>query len=85
MIPNRVLIDPPHAVFYNSGQDCCAGTRLLVQDSCYDEFMPKLIALAKACAIGDVSCALRLKFLGLCADGHPSRRSRGTTRPRSGP
>lgn len=45
---------PGCAVFYNSGQDCCAGTRLLVQDSCYDEFMPKLIAAAKACAIGDV-------------------------------
>lgn len=51
-----VLLTGCHAaVFYNSGQDCCAGTRLLVQDSCYDEFMPKLIAHAKACAIGDVS------------------------------
>lgn len=42
----------------NSGQDCCAGTRLYVDEKIYDEFMPKLIALAKACAIGDVSTGL---------------------------
>lgn len=40
-------------VFYNSGQDCCAATRLYVHESIYDEFMPLLIAKAKACAIGD--------------------------------
>ncbi|ORY57984.1 putative aldehyde dehydrogenase [Leucosporidium creatinivorum] len=40
-------------VFYNSGQDCCAGTRLYVHDDIYDEFMSLLVAKAKACAIGD--------------------------------
>ncbi|KAL8292854.1 hypothetical protein RQP46_000548 [Phenoliferia psychrophenolica] len=40
-------------IYYNSGQDCCAGSRLYVDEKCYDEFMPLLIAHAKACAIGD--------------------------------
>jgi acyl-CoA reductase-like NAD-dependent aldehyde dehydrogenase len=29
----------PYAVFDNAGQDCCARSRLLVQDSAYDRFM----------------------------------------------
>ncbi|GAA3134947.1 hypothetical protein GCM10020001_066960 [Nonomuraea salmonea] len=32
----------PYAVFDNSGQDCCARSRLLVQSSVYDEFMSLL-------------------------------------------
>src|SRR5262249_23548321 len=32
----------PGAVFDNAGQDCCARSRLLVQASAYDEFMPLL-------------------------------------------
>jgi len=32
------------AGFYNCGQTCTAGTRLLVQDSIYDEFIEKVIA-----------------------------------------
>ncbi|KDE04467.1 aldehyde dehydrogenase (NAD+) [Microbotryum lychnidis-dioicae p1A1 Lamole] len=40
-------------VFYNSGQDCCAGTRLYVQEDIYDEFMEILVKKARACAIGD--------------------------------
>ncbi|KAI5474405.1 aldehyde dehydrogenase, mitochondrial [Pseudohyphozyma bogoriensis] len=41
------------AVYYNSGQDCCAGTRLFVEESVYDKFMPLLIKAAESCAIGD--------------------------------
>jgi acyl-CoA reductase-like NAD-dependent aldehyde dehydrogenase len=32
----------PYAVFDNAGQDCCARSRILVQDSAYDEFMALL-------------------------------------------
>lgn len=41
-------------IYFNSGEDCCAGSRLLVDEKIYDEFLPMLIAKAKACAIGDV-------------------------------
>ncbi len=36
------------AVFYNGGQTCTAGTRLIVQDSIHDEFMEKVIEKAKS-------------------------------------
>lgn len=36
------------AGFYNSGQTCTAGTRLLVQESIYDTFLEKVIEHAKA-------------------------------------
>ncbi len=32
----------PYAVFDNSGQDCCARSRILVQRSVYDEFLGRL-------------------------------------------
>ena len=35
------------AGFYNCGQTCTAGTRLLVQDSIYDEFLEKVAEYAK--------------------------------------
>ena len=38
------------AGFFNAGQDCTAATRLLVQQSAYDEFMPYLLAEVKASA-----------------------------------
>ncbi|MEY3586933.1 MAG: hypothetical protein RL696_137 [Actinomycetota bacterium] len=38
------------AGFFNAGQDCTAATRLLVQESAYDEFMVHLIAEVKASA-----------------------------------
>jgi 4-guanidinobutyraldehyde dehydrogenase/NAD-dependent aldehyde dehydrogenase len=34
------------AVFYNSGQTCTAGTRLIVEEKIHDEFMEKVIANA---------------------------------------
>ena len=36
------------AGFFNAGQDCTAATRLLVQDSGYDDFMKALLAEVKA-------------------------------------
>ncbi len=41
------------AVFFNGGQTCTAGTRLIVQDSVHDEFMAKVIECAKGWAPGN--------------------------------
>ncbi len=40
-------------VFANSGQICCAGTRVLVQRSIYQSFVERLSALAKGLRVGD--------------------------------
>ncbi|MBO0854515.1 MAG: aldehyde dehydrogenase family protein, partial [Nocardia sp.] len=40
-------------VFSNSGQTCCAGTRIFVQRPIYDEFVDKLSAFADKLAVGD--------------------------------
>ncbi|WP_151447478.1 aldehyde dehydrogenase [Lacisediminimonas profundi] len=42
-------------VFAASGQTCLAGSRLLLQASIHDEFVEKLVALAKSARIGDPS------------------------------
>jgi len=34
------------AIFHNQGQACIAGSRILVQDSIYDEFVERFVALA---------------------------------------
>lgn len=41
------------AIFYNAGEVCTAGSRLLVEEACYDEFMEKLVTRAKKMAYGD--------------------------------
>ncbi|GAA6058900.1 hypothetical protein JCM10212_002852 [Sporobolomyces blumeae] len=40
-------------IFFNSGQDCTAGSRILVHESVHDEFVKLLVEKAQACAIGD--------------------------------
>ena len=40
------------AGYFNAGQDCTAATRVIVQDSVYDEFVGLLTQQAKAVAIG---------------------------------
>ncbi|CDZ98335.1 nad-aldehyde dehydrogenase [Phaffia rhodozyma] len=42
-------------IWFNSGQDCCAGSRLYVQSGIYDQVVAKLVEKAKACAIGKPS------------------------------
>jgi len=42
-----------NGVLYNTGQDCCAGSRLYVQDTVYDKFLSLLVARAKELVIGD--------------------------------
>jgi betaine-aldehyde dehydrogenase len=41
-------------VFFNSGQACCAGTRLLIQDTIADAFLERLVARATALRTGDL-------------------------------
>jgi betaine-aldehyde dehydrogenase len=43
----------PLAVFGNAGQDCCARSRILVERSALDEFMPLLEAAVGALRVGD--------------------------------
>lgn len=43
----------PGSVFENSGQDCCARSRILVQASVYDQFMAGLEQSVKAFRVGD--------------------------------
>ena len=40
-------------IFAATGQTCIAGSRLLVQDTIHDEFVEKLVALARTARIGD--------------------------------
>jgi betaine-aldehyde dehydrogenase len=41
------------AIFYNQGQVCSAGSRLLIEKSIYQEFMDKLVSKTKAIKVGD--------------------------------
>jgi acyl-CoA reductase-like NAD-dependent aldehyde dehydrogenase len=43
----------PGAVFDNAGQDCCARSRILVEASAYDRFMPLFEAAVKAFVVTD--------------------------------
>ena len=40
-------------MFINMGQCCFAGTRLLVHEQIYDEFVERSVAAAKAAVMGD--------------------------------
>ncbi|GEQ67116.1 hypothetical protein JCM33374_g779 [Metschnikowia sp. JCM 33374] len=40
-------------IFYNSGEVCCAGSRLYIQEGIYDEFVQKFVAAAEAVKVGN--------------------------------
>ncbi len=40
-------------LFFNQGQCCCAGSRLLVEEKIYDHFVEKLVARARVQKLGD--------------------------------
>jgi aldehyde dehydrogenase (NAD+) len=44
-------------IFFNAGQVCSAGSRVLVQDSVYDEFLELVVARARKLRIGDTQDA----------------------------
>lgn len=39
-------------VLFNTGQDCCAGSRVYVQDKIYDKFLPILVEKASQLFVG---------------------------------
>lgn len=41
------------ALFFNQGQCCCAGSRLYVEEKCYDEFVAKSVERARKRKVGD--------------------------------
>src|SRR5581483_518153 len=43
----------PYAVFDNAGQDCCARSRILVENSVYDEFLGLLVDATRRLEVGD--------------------------------
>jgi len=61
--PNIVFADAPdlaqaakvsaQGIFRNSGQVCVAGSRLLVQRAVHDEFVERLVAIARGIQVGD--------------------------------
>ena len=61
--PNIVLADAPDldaaataaawGIFYNQGEVCNAGSRLIVEQAIHEEFVEKVIAVAKSIRVGD--------------------------------
>jgi gamma-glutamyl-gamma-aminobutyraldehyde dehydrogenase len=49
----RAATEAAWGVFYNSGQVCTAGSRLLVQEGIADAFLDKLLAVARKIVAGD--------------------------------
>jgi acyl-CoA reductase-like NAD-dependent aldehyde dehydrogenase len=49
----RAAASAPASVFDNAGQDCCARSRLLVQESVYDKFLELLEPAVKAFRVED--------------------------------
>ena len=41
------------ALFFNQGQCCCAGSRLFVEERCYDEFVARSVERARKRTVGD--------------------------------
>jgi acyl-CoA reductase-like NAD-dependent aldehyde dehydrogenase len=49
----KAAASAPYAVFDNAGQDCCARSRILVEQSVYDRFAELLIAATRGVHVGD--------------------------------
>jgi acyl-CoA reductase-like NAD-dependent aldehyde dehydrogenase len=49
----RAAASAPYAVFDNAGQDCCARSRILVQESVYDRFLEMLVDASGKVKVGD--------------------------------
>ncbi len=72
----------PGAVFGNAGQDCCARSRILIQEAAVDEFMTELERAVTAIRVGDpleestqmgplISAGQRETVSSYVADGAP--------------
>lgn len=42
-----------NGIFYNSGEVCCAGSRLYIQEGIYEEFVEKFVAAANSVKVGN--------------------------------
>ncbi|MBA3488846.1 MAG: aldehyde dehydrogenase [Longispora sp.] len=49
----RAAATAPYAVFDNAGQDCCSRSRILVEQSVYEEFMALFETAVRAVRVGD--------------------------------
>jgi betaine-aldehyde dehydrogenase len=49
----RAAAAAPYAVFDNAGQDCCARSRILVEQSVYDRFAELLVEATRRVKVGD--------------------------------
>jgi betaine-aldehyde dehydrogenase len=49
----RAAAAAPYGVFDNAGQDCCARSRVLVQESVYDRFLTLLVEATRGVKVGD--------------------------------
>jgi acyl-CoA reductase-like NAD-dependent aldehyde dehydrogenase len=49
----RAAAAAPYAVFDNAGQDCCARSRILVQQPVYDRFLDLLVDATRRVRVGD--------------------------------
>ncbi|PKW16435.1 aldehyde dehydrogenase family protein [Saccharopolyspora spinosa] len=49
----RAIAEAPLSVFANTGQDCCARSRILVQRSVFDDFVSGFVEATRALTIGD--------------------------------
>ncbi|WP_371494320.1 aldehyde dehydrogenase family protein [Kitasatospora sp. NBC_00374] len=49
----RAAATAPYAVFDNAGQDCCARSRILVEESAFDEFMALFEQAVRGVRVGD--------------------------------
>jgi betaine-aldehyde dehydrogenase len=49
----RAAAAAPYAVLDNAGQDCCARSRILVQQSVYDRFLDYLVDATRKVRVGD--------------------------------
>ncbi|WP_414583664.1 aldehyde dehydrogenase family protein [Scytonema sp. PCC 10023] len=50
---DQAIVGAHHSLFFNQGQCCNAGSRLFVEEKCYDEFVAKSVERAKQRVVGD--------------------------------
>jgi acyl-CoA reductase-like NAD-dependent aldehyde dehydrogenase len=50
----KAAASAPYGVFDNAGQDCCARSRIYVEDSAYEEFMELFLNACRGVVIGDL-------------------------------
>ncbi|KAL3232920.1 Aldehyde dehydrogenase 5, mitochondrial [Nakaseomyces bracarensis] len=50
---DKAVSNISHGIFFNSGEVCCAGSRIYVQDKCYEEVLNKFKAYTEALKVGN--------------------------------